>query len=56
MDSEKESKEKMLNQAKTAEDDDNAPTQKVGQGEYASANDSPKGNQLRNTDDVIGTA
>lgn len=51
-----ESKEKMARQAKTAEDDDNAPTQSIGQGKYASVEDSPKGNQLRNTDKVVGTA
>ncbi len=35
---------------------ENAPTEKRGQGEYASVEDSPKGNQLKNTDEVIGTA
>ena len=52
----KESREKTAREVRTSEVKDNAPTEKIGQGEYASAKDSPKGNQLRNTDKVIGTA
>ena len=53
---EEESKEKTARKAKTSELEDNAPTEKIGQGEYASVKDSPKGNQLRNTDKVVGSA
>ncbi|HJU35551.1 MAG TPA: hypothetical protein VJ695_10545 [Nitrososphaera sp.] len=35
---------------------ENASAKKTGEGEYASVEDSPKGNQLRNTDEVVGTA
>ncbi len=35
---------------------ENAPTKKRGQGGYASVEDSPTGNQLKNTDEVVGTA
>ena len=49
-----ESKEKTAREARTAESQDNAPTEKIGQGEYASVEDSSKGNQLRNADKVIG--
>ncbi len=52
-----ESREKIEKQSKTSElEDNNAETKKVGQGEYASVKDSPKGNQLKNTDEVVGTA
>ncbi|HEX6281485.1 MAG TPA: hypothetical protein VFZ67_04600 [Nitrososphaera sp.] len=43
-------------ESKTSKLEDYAETKKVGQGEYASVKDSPKGNQLKNTDGVVGTA
>jgi hypothetical protein len=52
-----ESTEKIARESKTSElEDNNAETKKVGQGEYASVKDSPKGNQLKNADDFVGTA
>lgn len=56
MNSNKTKEEKMTREAKTSELEENAETKKVAQGEYASVEDSPKGNQLRNTDKVVGTA
>lgn len=51
-----EEKERIAQEAKTFERKDNAPTKKVGQGEYASVEDSPTGSQLRNADEVVGNA
>jgi hypothetical protein len=49
-------KEKIAQTGKTNRKEDKVPTKKRGQGEYASVEDSPQGNQLKNTDEVIGTA
>jgi hypothetical protein len=51
-----ESKEKIARETKTGELENNADTKKVGEGEYSSVKDSPQGNQLKNTDEVVGTA
>ena len=51
-----ESKEKIAREAKTGELENNADTKKVWEGEYSSVKDSPQGNQLKNTDEVVGTA
>jgi hypothetical protein len=58
MDSSDESrkKEKIAQTVKTNEKEGKVPTKKMGQGEYASVEDSPQGNQLKNTDEVVGTA
>jgi hypothetical protein len=49
-----EKKEKFAQTVKTNEKE--GGNQKMGQGEYASVEDSPQGNQLKNTYEVVGTA
>jgi hypothetical protein len=49
-------KEKIAQTVRTNEKESKVPTKKTGQGEYASVEDSPQGNQLKNTDEVVGTA
>jgi hypothetical protein len=49
-------KEKIIQTVKTNEKEGKVPSKKMGQGEYASVEDSPQGNQLKNTDEVVGTA
>jgi hypothetical protein len=49
-------KEKFAQKVKANEKKSKVPTKKMGQGEYASIEDSPQGNQLKNTDEVVGTA
>ena len=48
--------DKIALEAKTSNLDPNVKTKKIGQGEYASVDDSSKGNQLTNTNEVVGTA
>jgi hypothetical protein len=47
---------KIAQTGKTNRKEDKVPIKKRGQGEYASVEDSPQGNQLKNTDEVVGTA
>jgi hypothetical protein len=49
-------KEKIAQKVKTNEKESKMPTKKMGQGKHASVGDSPHGNQLKNTDEVVGTA
>jgi hypothetical protein len=49
-------KEKIAQKVKTNEKESKMPTKKMGQAKYASVGDSPHGNQLKNTDEVVGTA
>jgi hypothetical protein len=54
--SSEESREMIARESKTSKLEDYAETKKLAQGEYASVKDSPKGNQLKNTDGVVGTS